>query len=461
MRRWRIPIAVAVTGAIAVGALYVYNALDERRVQSQLYIPQPVQVTPEARLLRQYVQIDTSNPPGKELPGARFLAEQLERGGVHAEVIESAPGRGNVYARIRGKRPGEGLLLLNHIDVVPAPPRGWRYPPFAAQNNINSLWGRGTLDMKGIAVCQLLAFLDLAHNHPQPERDVVFLATADEEEGGTMGVGWLLAHRPDVFEGVRYTLNEGGINESYAERLQYFGVEVGSKMIVRADVRGPSRAALQQLRIALEPYFSPRDPDRVLPEVRAFLRDIAPRRVQERELLADIDRAIAGGKFWLLQKPYQELLADIVFTQEIREDARGATMRVLLFNLPDEDPDTRLAWLAEFIRPYGATIETVVQKSGPAPLSPRNTPLFAMIADEVHRHWGNDVPVGTEVLSTAINDSWYLRARGVVCYGLWPFQVDYYETQGIHGVNERVRIDWFQKGVQMMRALVVRYATAR
>jgi acetylornithine deacetylase/succinyl-diaminopimelate desuccinylase-like protein len=461
VRRWRIPIAVAVTGAIAVGALYVYNIVEERRLQSQLYIPKPAKITPEVELLRRYVRIDTSNPPGHETAGARFLAEQLERGGVHAEVLEPAPGRGSVYARIRGRRPGEGLMLLSHIDVVPAEARGWSHPPFAAENTINTLWGRGTLDMKGIAVCELLAFLALAREHPQPERDVVFLATADEEEGGTMGMAWLLAHRPDVFDGVRYVFNEGGINESYAERLMYFGVEVGSKMLVRADLRAPSRAAMQQVRIALEPYFNPRDPDRVLPGVRAFLHDLAPRRIVQRRLLDDIDRTIAEGKFWLLEKPYKEVLQNIVWTEAVAGDAGGATMRVILFNLPDENPDKRLAWLAELIRPYGATIEKVVQKSGPAPLSPRNTPMFALIADEVHRQWGNDIPVGTEVLAVQINDSRYLRTRGIVCYGFWPFQVDFYQTQGIHGVNERVRIDWFQEGVALMRRLVVRYATER
>jgi acetylornithine deacetylase/succinyl-diaminopimelate desuccinylase-like protein len=461
VKRWRIPIAVAIAGAIAVAALYVYDYVDARRIQDQLYIPQAVKVTPDAELLRRYVQIDTSNPPGRETAGARFLAGLLERGGVHAEVIESAPGRGNVYARIRGRRSGEGLLLLSHIDVVPAERRGWAHPPFAGDTTVNTMWGRGTLDMKGIAICQLLAFLAVAREHPLPERDVVFLATADEEEGGTMGVAWLLAHRPDVFEGIRYTFNEGGINESFSERLMYFGVEVGSKMIVRADVRAPSRAAMQQVRIALEPYFSPRDPDRVLPEVRAFLHDLAPQRIEQRELLDDVDRTIAEGKFWLLKKPYQEVAQNIVFAQEIDGDARGATMRVVLFDLPDEDPDRRLAWLAELIRPYGATIGKVVQKSGPAPLSPRNTPMFASIAAEVHRQWGKDVSVGTEVLAAAINDSWYLRARGIVCYGFWPFQVDFYQTQGIHGVNERVRIDWFQEGVEVMRRLVVRYATER
>jgi acetylornithine deacetylase/succinyl-diaminopimelate desuccinylase-like protein len=459
VRRWRIPILVAVAGSLAVGALYLYNVVSERRMSSKLYIPKRATITPDVALLQQYVRIDTSNPPGRETAGARFLAGLLERGGVHAEVIESAPGRGNVYARIRGRRRGEGLMLLNHIDVIPAPARGWTRPPFAAEPLLDTLYGRGTLDMKGIAICQLLAFLSVAREHPTPERDLVFLATADEEEGGTMGVAWLLAHRPELFDGVRYVLNEGGINETFQEQLTYFGVEIGSKMIVRAELRAPSRAAMQRVRIALEPYFSPRDPDRILPEVRAFFHDIAPLRVEQRPLLDDVVRATADGKFWLLQRPYRELTQNIVWAEGTAEDGRGATMAVGLYNLPDEDPDKRLAWLEEFVRPYGATVERVLQKTGPAPFSPRDTRLFALIGDEVHQRWGNDVKVGTEVLNTSYNDSRYLRARGIVCYGFWPFQVDFYETTGIHGVNERVRIAWFQEGVEMLRHLVTRYAT--
>ncbi|HEV2720628.1 MAG TPA: M20/M25/M40 family metallo-hydrolase, partial [Thermoanaerobaculia bacterium] len=429
MKRWRIPLIVGVAGAAVIGAIYLYNFVSERQIGREYYVPRPMRITPEVVLLQQYVRIRTINPPGNETAGARFLANLLERGGVHAEIIESAPGRGNVYARIRGKRPGEGLMLLNHIDVVPAEGRGWHFPPFAADAALNAVWGRGTLDMKGIAICQIEAFLALARTHRTPERDVVFLGTADEEQGGTMGVAWLLAHRPDVFGGVRYVLNEGGINESFAEQFKYVGVEVGTKMVVKTELRAPSRQVMQQVRIALEPYISPREPDRVLPEVRTFLHDLAPQRVEQRPLLDDIVRTIAEGKFWLVERPYKEVTQNIVAAAEIATDGRGATMEVGLFNLPDEDPDARLAWLRDFVKPYGATVEKVLEKNGPAPLSPRNTRLFALITEEAHRQWPN-VPVGTEILATGYNDSRYLRPRGIVCYGLWPFQVDSYQTQG-------------------------------
>ena len=452
--RWRVPLTVALIGGALLAALVVWN--HTLRPDGNLFIPKRGRVTPEIELLRQYVRIDTSNPPGNETAGARFLASLLERGGVRAEIIESAPGRGSVYARIRGRQRGEGLLLLSHIDVVPASRDGWRKPPFTAEVEANQLYGRGTLDMKGIAICQLEAFLAVARARRTPERDVVFLATADEEAGGRMGVAWLLAHRPDVFDGVRYVLNEGGINETSQEQLTYVGIEIGSKMPVSVNLRASTREPLERARIALEPYIGPRDPTRVLPEVAEFLHDIAPQRLEQRERLDDVRRTIAEGKFWLLPRGYRELMQNIVWPRGVQTDAHGAYVSTAMYDLPDEDPDARIAWLGGVVAPYGVTVE-VLDKSGPAPLTSTKTPLYALIKEEARRQFG-DVPVGTEVLASSTNDSRYLRARGMACYGMWPFEVDFFQTQGIHGVDERVRLDWFMGGIELMKRLVTRYA---
>jgi acetylornithine deacetylase/succinyl-diaminopimelate desuccinylase-like protein len=457
MRRWALLIIVAAIGAALIVGISIYNHRTQSEIDSQLYVPKKERITPEIRILQDYVRIDTVT--GHELPGARFLADLLEKNGVKAEVIESAPGRGNVYARLKGKRAGEGLLLLNHIDVMPAPPKGWRQPPFAANIVLNQLWGRGSLDMKSIGLCQLEGFLAVARTHRPPERDLIFLGVAGEEEGGTWGTAWLLQHRPDIFEGVRYALNEGGITEMKQEKLTYFGVETGTKMSVRLRLRTPTREQMQRLRMALEPYMSPRDPDRILPEVREFLHWIARQRVEERALLEDVSRTVAQGKFWVLPRGYKELTQNVVWESGILTDDRGATMEVNLLNLPDEDPDRRIAWLQAQAAPFGATIDAVLFKGGPAPISSLQTPLFALIAREVQKQYGS-VPVGPEILAASSNDSRYLRRRGITCYGLWPFQVDFFQALGIHGVDERIRLDWYMKGVALMRDLVSAYVYA-
>src|SRR5207302_1903133 len=195
-------------------------------VNAALYIPKKARITPEIVLLQQYVRIDTSNPPGNELPGARFLAALIEEAGVKAEIIESAPRRANVYARIKGKKS---------------------------------------------------------------------------------------------VDGVKYAITEGGVTEMQKETVTYYGIEIGSKQRVELDLVANDEATLQRARIALEPYFRPGDPDRVLPGVREFFRAVAPRRLEFRDLLANIDATIAAGKFWLLPVTMRELTQNSVWAREIRQ----------------------------------------------------------------------------------------------------------------------------------------------
>jgi acetylornithine deacetylase/succinyl-diaminopimelate desuccinylase-like protein len=457
MRRWTVPIIAAIAGLALIAGIVIYDRGAKNEIESQLYVPKPEHITPEIQLLQQYVRIETTNPPGNERPGALFLANLLEKNGVKAELIESAPGRTSVYARLQGRRPGEGLLLLNHIDVVPAAAKQWRFSPFSAKIALNQLWGRGSLDMKSIALCELDGFLAVARTHRTPERDLVFLAVADEEEGGKFGTAWLLQHRPDVFEGIRYAINEGGVTETKQERLTYFGIEIGTKLSVRLRISAPSREQLRRLRIALEPYAAPRDPDRILPEVREFLHDIAPHRVEIRSLLDDVVRTERAGKFWLLPQGYKELTQNVVWTSAVNMKDARPTMDVSLYNLPDEDPDRRIEWLRSQIAPFGAMIDEVISKDARAPLSSRRTPLFALIAREARTQYGQ-IGIGTEVLAASTNDSRYLRSHGIICYGVWPFEVNFYQALGIHGIDERIRLDWYMDGIALSRRLISAYA---
>ncbi|HVT43120.1 MAG TPA: M20/M25/M40 family metallo-hydrolase [Thermoanaerobaculia bacterium] len=449
--------ALGLVGFVAIVGLAAFVWWARATADEGTYIPKPEVITPEIELLQAYVRIDTSNPPGNETEGARFLIEELARRGVDAELIESAPGRGNVYARLKGRRAGEGLLLLHHIDVVPADASRWKHPPFEARIEMNMMYGRGTLDMKSIGIAHLEAFSRLASEHPEPERDVVFLATADEEHFGRLGLPWLIEHRPDIFEGIRYAVTEGGVTETIAERLSYFGIETGSKQFVGAIARSSTREDLEKLRIALEPYFNPRDPERVLPEVRDFFTRVAPHRKEPATLLADIDRTIAEGKFWLLDPSYRQLTQNNVGADRIVERREGYSMRVGLLNLPDEVPEERFAWLNRVASFHGVTIEPTLM-TGPTKISSPQTPLFALIARHIRSTYG-EVPVGPRIVPSITTDCRFLRARGIDCYGMWPFPVNVYQTWGIHRIDERVRLDWFQQGVEMTAALVQEYAT--
>ncbi|HEX7191066.1 MAG TPA: M20/M25/M40 family metallo-hydrolase [Thermoanaerobaculia bacterium] len=455
-REWLIAsLVVAVVAAGAIAA-FIYNQRSRRDPDAQLYIPKSSPITPSTLLLERYVRIPTVNPPGNEIEGARFLAGQLAEAGVKGEIIESAPGRANLYARIKGKRPGDALMLLNHIDVVPAAGK-WDRPPYSGSVMINMVYGRGTADMKGVAICELQAFRDIARSGRVPEHDLVFLAVADEERASALGTQWLLEHRPDVFEGVRNVINEGGITEMLRESMVYFGIETGSKQVVDLDLVSPSREQLLALRLVLEPYVQPRQTMRILPSVREFFAAVAPTRLDNRQALQDIDATMRIEKGWLLPINYAEMMMNTIWMSGVtRASGGGFKMRVQMRNLPDEQPDARIAWLTAMAKPYGATVGEIRQKQGPAPPSTSDTPLFRIIASTARRQFHS--LAGPEVLPFSTSDSRFLRARGIVCYGLQPFPLDFFQSLGIHGPNERVRVDWFEQGVVLMRKVVRRWA---
>jgi len=168
--------------------------------------------------LRDLIRFDTTNPPGNELPAAQYIADTLRREGFEPVVLESAPGRGNVVARLRGDGSAGALLLMSHLDVVPADPQEWDHPPFAAELADGYIWGRGAVDTKQLTAMQMAVLLALKRENVPLKRDVIFAATADEEAGGVYGMDWLVKNHAGLVDG-QYAINEGG----------GFGVEVSGR----------------------------------------------------------------------------------------------------------------------------------------------------------------------------------------------------------------------------------------
>jgi acetylornithine deacetylase/succinyl-diaminopimelate desuccinylase-like protein len=131
-------------------------------------------------------------------------------------------------------------------------------------------------------------------------------------------------------------------------------------------------------------------------------------------------------------------------------------MRVQLLNLPDENPDRRIAWLAAEVAPFGATVGRILRKEGPVPLTPDQTPFYNMLKSEAEKTYRS--AAGTEILNRWFNDSRFLRSIGIAAYGINTFPVDFFQSEAIHGADERVRVDYFVEGVEFTRRLVSRYA---
>src|SRR5581483_7426764 len=215
----------AVAGAVLVlGALASAQRADEVR-----------------SLLEQYVAIDTSNPPGHTDKAADFLASVLTREGIAVTRYESAPGKSIVLARLSATSPtpaGKPILLLHHMDVVPADRSRWKTDPFTPTLQGGDIWGRGSFDMKGQGVAQLIAFLELKRQNVPRTRDVILLAEPDEEIGGEMGARWMIANHYTNLD-PEYVVDEGGFGsrDLFAPGKLVYGISVAEKKIVWLKVR--------------------------------------------------------------------------------------------------------------------------------------------------------------------------------------------------------------------------------
>ncbi len=429
--------------------------------------------------LRSYLRLDTSNPPGNELRGALFLKELLEREGIETEIFEPEPGRANLYARLRGSGKQPGLLLHHHIDVVPAPPAGWQKPPFAAGFvGENVLVGRGTLDTKGLGMAQLEAFLDLKRRGRPLVRDVVYLATADEETGGRLGVGAILAKRAGWLAGIGEAMGEGGDVETIVDQARWFGIEVQQKGALwlrleaggagghsaSADASGPAaRIARAVARLA-----AMEGPVRVEPVLERQLRALAlvrpaPEAAFLRQLATEVARDPEGVRRRVA--PWQRLLlSDTVSVTRFGTDSpavnahpRTAWAEVDARLLPSTSPDDFLAAVVEAIADPKVTVRVLLSAKG-EPESPE-TGLFSIARRVLRRRFPGAVVA--PVLGPGLSENRVLRGRGIRAYGMLPFRVNYYDAAGIHGRNERMRADWFVEGVETVVQLVREAATGQ
>jgi acetylornithine deacetylase/succinyl-diaminopimelate desuccinylase-like protein len=177
--------------------------------------PRPSLAERATKLLSEAIQIQTVNPPGNEKALARKLAAELGRAGIENQIVstpgpDGGPERAAVWGRLRGRGDRPGLVLLSHLDTVPANPEEWSVDPFAGKIWDGFVWGRGALDAKGVTITHLLTLIELSESGAELDRDILFLATPDEETGGGDGAGWIAKNHPELFENVGYLLTEGG-----------------------------------------------------------------------------------------------------------------------------------------------------------------------------------------------------------------------------------------------------------
>ena len=195
--------------------------------------------------LRALVRFDTTNPPGNELPLAQYLVGVLSAAGIETRLVEPAPHRAAVVARLRGNGAKRPVLLMAHMDVVGVERAMWSVDPFAGEVRDGYLYGRGAIDDKGMLASNLMTMLlvqrALRGGAIALERDVIFVATSDEEAGSKWGIHWLIANHADEIR-AEFALNEGGRTRIIGGKALYLAVQSAEKVanVLRLTAHGPA-----------------------------------------------------------------------------------------------------------------------------------------------------------------------------------------------------------------------------
>ncbi len=432
------------------------------------------QDTPLDRL-RTYLQVDTVNPPGNETRGVAFFSKILDAEGIRYETAESAPGRGNIWARLEGGDE-PGLILLHHMDVVPATASEWDTDPLTAVTQDGYVFGRGAVDAKSLGILHLEAFLALHRSGQRPDRDVIFMATADEEAGGLFGAGWLIDNRPEIFENAGYLLNEGGYGLEADGRI-LFKIELAQKRpfwlrLTATDEPGhgsmpQSTSAPTRLIQALNRiYETPFEPRVVEPVQRMFEAIAAQAGPAWQDELLNIHEAVKDPEFlrrFQADRPDLHALIRntcsitmLVGSEKINVVPPVASAELDCRILPDQDAQQFLGEIASRVNDEHIRIEEIMLFG--AAESSADTELFHLLEDVTKRHYS--VTKVIPAVSTGFTDSHFFRDIGITSYGYSPLVIRKDHLAGVHGNNERIGIDTFERGVEMMTEIVSRFVSS-
>lgn len=413
--------------------------------------------------LKAYLQIETVNPPGNESRAVDYIANIFEQEGIEFNSAESAPGRGNIWARIEGgDKPA--LVLLHHSDVVPVNEKYWDFDPFSGEIKDGYILGRGALDMKGTGISHLANFINLHRQGKKLNRDVIFIGAADEESGGNFGVGWLVKNHPEIFEGAGLLLNEGGSGYKSNDSI-VFSVEITQKVpvwlrLTAIDTPGHgssprSTSSVSRVVKALNIIWNNPFPPRIIPEVeKVFIERSGgldePYSSEYRNIKESIKDPIFMQRLQSFSASAHALTRDtcsltrMMGSSKINVVPPEAWAEVDCRMLPDRTTDEFISDFKALIKDTGVEVE-LIMSAVPA-ISQTDSELFLAIEDFSKNNYpGSRVAPS---VSTGFTDSRFTRGLGIQSYGFNPLISTGDEYSSIHGNNERINEKAFRQSVK-------------
>lgn len=428
------------------------------------------------KFLSQLVKIDTSNPPGNELRAAEHIKGVLAAEGIPAQIFESAPGRGNLVARLKGTGKKKPLLLMGHLDVVGVERDKWTVDPFAAVIKDGYLYGRGSIDDKSMDAANLEVFL-LLHRLKVPlDRDVILLAEAGEEGTTQFGIDFLVEKHWDEIA-CEYALNEGGNVPEAGGKVQYVAVSTTQKVprgfsLEAHGTSGHGSAprldnAIAHLAAAVDKASHWEAPMRLNETTRRFFEQMAKISPPEKaQLYAHIEDPAAQQKLHATEPPYYSMLRTSLVPTIIKGGFRSnvipaeAEARFDVRALPDENMDALKAELTKlFDDPAISIVDAENAHQRPA------TPPSGLDTDGFHalEHAQQKVFPGVPtipIMQVGATDSAELRVKGVQAYDIGTV-MSVEDLKRVHGNDERIEIAGFGKFVQFLYAATVEIAGAK
>jgi acetylornithine deacetylase/succinyl-diaminopimelate desuccinylase-like protein len=437
-------------------------------------------------LLSNLIKLNTTNPPGNETQAATYIAKYLSKKGLPSEIIESAPNRGNVVARLKGTGEKPNLLLLSHLDVVAANPKEWSIPPFEGKVVDGYVYGRGAYDMKCMTAIEILIMELLKKNNIKLKGDVVLAGTADEERGGEAGAGYLLRNYKEKIL-CPYVINEGAGLATKTKNGNVYTVQTAEKGIIWLKIKAkgtpghgskPNTADNAILRINkvidnLRDY----NPQTIyVPTLKLYLAEVAKHNPDVNETFA---RLLANPK--QSEKILDELAKkDHALAEEIRPRTkmtitptivRGGIKENIIPSeceavfdcriLPGQDVDETVDLIKDLLGNVGLdklSFEFLQIHGGSE--STTATPLYNTLTN-VLREFEPDCGI-TPTLTTGGTDSRFFREEGSICYGFQPMIPDEPNDlleQRMHGIDERITIDNLVYGTSILYEIVKRFMT--
>jgi acetylornithine deacetylase/succinyl-diaminopimelate desuccinylase-like protein len=431
--------------------------------------------------------INPPNPPGPELDAANRIAAELRSFGLEPEVLEPFPGRGSVFARLLGDGTGgDPFLLLSHLDVVPADPAdGWTHGPFDGDVADGYVWGRGAVDMKGmvaleVGVLRLLAArataagLDPAHDPiPGLRRDVLFACTADEENGGWEGAGWVVDNRPDLLSAAGGVNEAGGVSADIAGR-RFYPIQVAEKghEVFRINVHGTwghgsmprDDNAIVLAAEAVRRLAAPGEP-RITPVMRALFDEVAAALGPDQaallaEVAGDDPRRSEAALRRLCDPMYaralRALIRDTISPGILQAGTKynicpgeaelTIDIRTLPGTTPDDVREEILARLGDL-----ASMCDLEQLHSAIPVeAPASGELYELLRSAIRAADPDGIPV--PVMAPFATDGKHLVRLGVPLYGFSPLQLEPDEKflERFHGIDERVGVEALRWGLPVL-----------